>query len=153
MLSHLSDAELQELHTLLQHHKLPKNDKRRNDVIEHNYSTKFLMHVVRLALECEQLLTTGQLELDRDSQTYQSIRRGDWTLEHGKRWWESKERDLETLYANSKVLPRKPDEEAIKQLLLNCLETHFGSISTAVQRNPSLDNVLNDLHAVLNKYR
>ena len=90
---------------------------------------------------------------DRDSQTYQSIRRGDWTLEHGKRWWESKERDLETLYANSKVLPRKPDEEAIKQLLLNCLETHFGSISTAVQRNPSLDNVLNDLHAVLNKYR
>ena len=129
------------------------NPKRAADIVKHGYDVKFLMHVVRLALECEQLLTTGELQLDRDSQTYQSIRRGDWTLEQGKLWWESKERDLETLYANCRVLPRKPNEHAIKELLMNCLETHFGSLSAAVQSTPSLDNVLNDLNAVLTKYR
>jgi hypothetical protein len=153
MLSHLSDAELQELHTLLQHHKLPKNDKRRNDVIEHNHSTKFLMHVARLALECEQILLTGELDLKRDSQFLLSIRRGEMTLEDGKKWWASKERDLETAYANCKAVPMVPDEERIKSLLLECLSMHYGSLEAAVTRVPQLDAMVNELEALVAKYR
>ena len=152
MLAHLSDSELQELHTLMQQHKLPSNEKRRSDVIEHNFSTKSLMHVVRLALECEQLLLTGELDLQRDSQTLLSIRRGEWTLEQGKKWWEEKERALETAYTNCRALPHRPDEAKIKELLLQCLEHHYGSLAAAVVRVPQLDALVNDLQALATKY-
>jgi len=153
MLSHLSDAELQELHTLLQHHKLPKNDKRRNDVIEHNYSTKFLMHVVRLALECEQLLLTGELDLQRDSQTLLSIRRGEWTLEQGKKWWEEKERALETAYTNCRALPHTPNETKIKALLLECLSMHYGSLDGAIKQEVPVSRLISELDSIISRYR
>ena len=129
------------------------NPKRAADIEKHSYDCKYLMHVVRLALECEQLLTTGELHLDRDSQTYQSIRRGEWTLEQGKKWCESKERDLETLYANSKVLPHSPDEAAIKRLLIEVLESHYGSLDAAIARAPELDMLVRDMDSVLARYR
>ena len=152
MLENLTDAELCELHRLMSSYNLPKNEKRRNDTVEHNFSSKFLMHVVRLALECEQLLLTGELDLQRDSQTLLSIRRGEWTLEQGKKWWEEKERALETAYTNCRVLPHRPDEAKIKELLLQCLEHHYGSLAAAVVRVPQLDALVNDLQALATKY-
>jgi predicted nucleotidyltransferase len=128
------------------------NEKRAADIEKNGYDTKFLMHVVRLALECEQLLLTGELILDRDSQTLLSIRRGDWTLEQGKKWWEEKERALETAYTNCKILPHAPNEEAIKQLLLNCIEHHYGSLSTAITIQPNIKNLLNELTGLIDRY-
>lgn len=153
MLAHLSDSELQELHTLMQQHKLPSNEKRRSDVIEHSYSTKFLMHIVRLALECEQLLLTGELDLQRDSQTLLSIRRGEWTLEQGKKWWEEKERALETAYTNCRALPHVPNEAKIKELLLDCLSAHYGDISTAIKLQVPVDRIISDLQLIIDRYR
>lgn len=89
------------------------------------------MHCVRLALECEQLLLTGELQLDKDSQMLLSIRRGDWSLEDIQKWWSEKERVLETAYTNCKVLPHKPDEKKIKDLLLSCIEMHYGSLHSS----------------------
>lgn len=129
------------------------NPKRAADIEKNGYDTKFLMHVVRLALECEQLLLTGELDLQRDSQTLLSIRRGEWTLEHGKKWWEEKSRALETVYANCKALPHTPDEEKIKDLLFQCLEQHYGSLQSAVVRVPQLDSLIDDLEAVVQKYK
>lgn len=129
------------------------NPKRQETIDRVGYDTKFLMHVVRLALECEQLLLTGDLILNRDSQTLLSVRRGDWTLEQGKKWWEQKERDLETAYANCKVLPHVPDEAAIKELLMNCLEMHYGSLDTVIQKSPSMEMLLNELTSVIGKYK
>ena len=128
------------------------NPKRQALIDKFGYDTKFLMHVVRLALECEQLLLTGELILNKDSQTLLSVRRGDWTLEDGKKWWIQKERDLETAYTNCKVLPHKPDEEKIKDLLLRCLEQHYGSLDAAIQRNPSMDMLLRDINEIVRKY-
>jgi hypothetical protein len=153
MLSHLSDAELSNLHSLFQQHKLKQNVKRRDDIIEHGYSTKFLMHVCRLALECEQILLTGDLDLKRDSQFLLSIRRGEMSLEDGKKWWASKCRDLETAYANCTAVPMKPDEEKIKSVLLSCLEQHYGSLASAVVRVPQMDVMLNEIEALVAKYK
>lgn len=128
------------------------NEKRAADIEKHGYDTKFLMHVVRLALECEQLLLTGELILDRDSQTLLSIRRGDWSLEDGKQWWAEKERALEVAYTNCKVLPHVPNEDAIKQLLLDCIEHHYGSLSSAITVQPELNKLLDDLKGIVNRY-
>lgn len=129
------------------------NPKRAESIEKHGYDTKFLMHVVRLALECEQILLTGDLDLKRDSQFLLSIRRGDMTLEDGKKWWTSKARDLETAYTNCKAVPMVPNEESIKKLLITALEMHYGNLGQAVVIPDQMHCLLTDLEWLLERYR
>jgi uncharacterized protein len=129
------------------------NPKRADSIEKHGYDTKFLMHVIRLALECEQILLTGDLDLKRDSQFLLSVRRGDMTLEDGKKWWASKARDLETAYTNCKMVPMVPDEDRLKRLLMSCLEQHYGSLSQAVAVQPEMHTLLTDLQWLVDRYR
>ena len=129
------------------------NPKRAASIEAHGYDTKFLMHVMRLALECEQILLTGELDLKRDSQFLLSVRRGDMTLEEGKAWWVSKARDLETAYTNCRAVPLEPDEDAIKGLLMQALEMHYGDLSDAVRVEMPVERLLSDLDAIMSKYR
>lgn len=108
----------------------PKS-KRYESVMEHGYDVKFAYHVVRLLDEVEQILSLGDVNLERDRERLKSIRRGEWSLDEIETFFDSKERDLEKLYADS-TLQHKPDEDKIKTLLFNCLEHHFGDISTAI---------------------
>jgi predicted nucleotidyltransferase len=128
------------------------NERRAESIDQFGFDTKFAYHVVRLCLQCEQILATGDLNLERDREIYKSIRRGEWTLEQIETWFEEKEKSLETLYANSS-LPHGPDEDKIKELLLQCLETHYGSLTDAVKVDVSIDNVIADMEAVLRKYK
>jgi predicted nucleotidyltransferase len=129
------------------------NPKRAATIDEFGFDTKFLMHVCRLALECEQILLTGDLDLKRDSQFLLSIRRGEMTLDDGKKWWASKERDLETAYANCQIVPRVPDEDKIKELLIACLDQHYGNLGAAVVRVPQMDKLLNNPDLLIAKYK
>lgn len=144
----ISDNELLELYTWA------KEKPREVDRINNGYSTKFGYHLVRLMLECEQILTTHNIELDRDSEIYKSIRRGEWDLTRLEEWFYNKEKSMETLYANSE-LRHSPDEDAIKQLLIECLEMHYGSLSKFnVKTNiSSYDTLRDDLLKVLEKNR
>jgi hypothetical protein len=128
------------------------NERRAESIEQFGFDTKFAYHVVRLCLQCEQILATGDLNLERDREIYKSIRRGEWTLEQIEAWFEEKEKSLETLYANSS-LPHGPDEDKIKELLLQCLESHYGSLTDAVKVDVSIDNVIADMEAVLRKYK
>ena len=87
--------------------------------------------MIRLALECEQILGTEDLILTKDSEILKSIRRGEWTEEQVRDYFKEKEQTLEILYRDSK-LPHSPDEGKIKALLLNCLEAHFGSLDKVI---------------------
>lgn len=129
-----------------------RNPRRAENIEKFGYDTKFLMHVVRLALECEQLLLTGELILDKDSQTLLSIRRGEWDLDDAKKWWVSKERDLETAYTNCKVLPHVPNQDAIKKLLLNCIEQHYGSLDAVIKTPIKSEQLISDLKDLIEKY-
>lgn len=113
------------------------------------YDVKFAYHVVRLLNEVEQILTEGTLDLRRNNEQLKSIRRGEWKEEDIVRYFNDKERQLEELYHNSK-LPWGPDEPAIKQLLLNCLEQHYGSLTDAdiVQPEKHLQG-LRDIRKIL----
>lgn len=105
--------------------------KRREDYDKHGYSTKFAYHVVRLVSEVEMILAEGDLDLTRNREQLKSIRRGEWSKEQIREFFIEKEKSLEDLYINSK-LRHKPNEKAIKQLLLNCLEHHYGSLDGCV---------------------
>lgn len=132
--------------------KKSDNPKRKESIERWGYDVKFAYHIVRLALECEQLLNEGTLTLDQNAGVLKSIREGEWSLERLEQWFEVKERGLEEAYQNSK-LPVKPDEEVLKGLLLNCLEEHYGNLSAAVVRQTNADALLRELDSVLDRYR
>lgn len=129
-LTKLSDAELLRYHkvykTMLQH------GKRGERVKIDGFDLKFCYHLVRLLDEVEQILTEHDIDLERNREQLKSIRRGEWPLARIEQYFESKERELETLYSTSK-LQHSPDEAAIKELLLACLEHHYGNISSCVK--------------------
>ncbi|MCK9441699.1 MAG: nucleotidyltransferase domain-containing protein [Methanothrix sp.] len=105
--------------------------KRKEMVDEFGYDLKFAYHVVRLLNECQMILDECDLDLERNREELKSIRRGEWTLDQIKDYFTMKEKILEKSYSESK-LPYFPDENAIKVLLLRCLEQHFGSLDKAI---------------------
>ena len=127
------------------------NPQRAETIKQFGYDLKFAYHVVRLMCEVEQIMVEGDLDLERNREQLKSIRRGEWTIEQLQDYFTKKELALEETYANSK-LPHGPDQEAIKQILLDCLEMHYGNLNEAVVRNPSMDRLLDDLRTIVDRY-
>lgn len=135
-LEHLTDEQLLDLY------KSTKELSKREQIVSRFGSdTKYLYHVVRLLGEAEMILSEGDLDLTRNNEQLKSIRRGEWTKEQIKEYFQKKESELETLYLNSK-LPHRPDEAVIKNLLLGCLEQHYGSLTNAVKKETKVDTLL-----------
>lgn len=105
--------------------------KRKELVEKFGYDVKFAYHLVRLMAEVEQILTEGTLDLERNREQLKSIRRGEWTQGQVESWFAAKEKGLETVY-NKCTLPHSPREDEIKELLLNCLEHHYGKLPIVV---------------------
>ena len=148
MLKHLSDAELSELECMLV--KADKNDgwgSRLPMIVEHGYDVKFSYHAIRLLNEVEQILTTGDLDLESGREQLKAIRRGEWTMQQVIDYFELKEKQLEQAYTDSK-LPYSPDESAIKDLLMNCIESHYGSIGS-VPSDDKLTKALLDINNIV----
>jgi predicted nucleotidyltransferase len=99
---------------------------------KHGLDTKFAYHTVRLLNEAEQLLLEGDLDLRRNREMLKSIRRGEWTLQQLLEYFEKKCVDLESAKAKS-CLPPRPDEPAIRDLLLRALEMHYGTLDGCVR--------------------
>jgi len=120
----------------------------------HGWDTKFLYHVVRLMLECEQILQEGTLVLDEKGRREQmkAIRRGEWSIEVVEDFFQRKERYLENLYESSR-LRYSPDSEAIKELLLTCLEQHYGSLDACVVREDEAVRALREVAEVIDRNR
>ena len=112
---------------------------------------KFAYHVVRLLNEIEQILTEHDLDLERNREQLKSIRRGEWKQSQIVEYFEMKEKDLEWRYTKSK-LQHSPDEEAIKALLLECLEMHYGSLEKAIFKPFDEKQLLKDLEILVNTY-
>lgn len=133
-----------------------RKGKRSQMVEEYGFDLKFAYHLVRLALECEQILSTGDLNLRRDRELLKAIRRGEWTEPRIREWFSQKERHLEQLYERS-PLPYGPDEKAIKRVLMNCLEEHYGRIGIKVAQGAPVaatepSGLLGELQSLVAKY-
>ena len=113
---------------------------------------KFAYHIVRLLNEAEMILTEGDLDLMRNREQLKSIRRGEWTEEQIREYFVRKEAELEKAYTDSK-LPYAPDEAAVKQLLMHCLEEHYGSLAECVVDVDAATAALREVAAVLDRTR
>lgn len=117
------------------------NPKRQAMIQKHGYDLKFAYHLVRLLNECEMILKEGELDLRVNREQLKSIRRGEWTLEEVEEYFVHKEKLLEELYIKSNAVPDKVREVEVKQLLINCLEHHYGSLDK-VLHNENKDSAL-----------
>ncbi len=111
---------------------------------------KFAYHIVRLLNEAEQLLLEGDLDLQRNREMLKSIRRGEWSLEQILDYFEKKRVDLETARTNSR-LPPGPDEPAIRDLLLRCLEMHYGTLEGAVSVPGRAEGLLRRIRTLIDE--
>ena len=131
--------------------KFPEDGSKRAKLREEfGMDTKFAYHIVRLADECEQILTIGDIDLQRSKERMKAVRRGEVSAEEIKLWFAEKERTLEKLYAESK-LQHSPDEGKIKQLLLNCLEHHYGNLEKCVVNPNAAIQALKEVQEVLDR--
>ncbi len=137
-----------------QMHKIRSKEEpqgKRKELIEQfGYDVKFAYHVVRLIDEIDQILNEETLDLQRNREKLKAIRRGEWKLEDIEEYFTRREKDLETAYANSK-LPHSPDEKKIRQLLMNCLEHHYGNLSECVVNVDSATLALQEIATILRK--
>jgi len=128
------------------------NPKRAKTIEDFKYDVKFAYQLVRLLNECEQILVERDLDLQRNREQLKSIRRGEWTIAQLEDYFNNKSLILENLYAKS-TLPDEADESVIKQLLMNCLEIHYGSLDAIIKRDDMGSNILRDIDIVVAKYR
>ena len=125
-----------------------ENSKRYEMVQKYGYDVKFAYHVVRLLDEVEQILTEGDIDLMRNREQLKSIRRGDWKIEDIEDHFTRREKDLGTLYTTSK-LRHGPDEPKIRDLLLACLEEHYGNMDDMIKvQDPAID-ILREIKALV----
>lgn len=104
-----------------------RTGKRADAIKQHGFDVKFAYHSVRLMLEVEQILTEHTLDLERNSEILKSIRRGEWSLDKIKLYFEDKEKYLEKVYAES-TLPWTAEEQPIKDLLVKCINMTYSEI-------------------------
>lgn len=112
------------------------------------YDVKFAYHTVRLLNEAEQLLLEGDLDLQRNREMLKSIRRGEWTLEQVMSYFEQKRIDLEAARTKS-ALPPVPNESAIRDLLLRCLEMHYGHLDGCIRVPGQAEDLLRRIQEMI----
>ena len=148
-MNHLNDTELR------QYYQLYKDgigeSKRFESCKIYQMDVKFLYHVVRLLDEVEQILLEGDIDLMRNREQLKSIRRGEWKMEEIEEYFNRKSKDLETVYAESK-LQHRPDEKKITKLLLECLEEHYGDLSAAIVVVDPATDVLKQIKELVRNY-
>lgn len=125
--------------------------KRVELVEKYGYDTKFAYHIVRLMNECRQILETGDLNLESDSQQYIAIREGAWKLEYLLNWFDRQVIGLEHAYNTSKLRYGIENTEATR-VLMNCLEEHYGSLADAVVQPSREQELKNEIYRVLEKF-
>jgi hypothetical protein len=92
------------------------------------------------------------LDLERNKEQLKSIRRGEWALAQLQDWFTMKERALEQAYSAS-TLQQRPDESAIKAVLLSCLEEHYGKLTDVLPSSIANSCLINDLQELIERYR
>lgn len=128
-------------------------DSTRRELIDkYGYDVKYAYHLIRLTDEIEQILTLGDLDLQRAKEQMKSIRRGEWKEQDIYDWFTQKELQLERLYVDSS-LPHSPDEGRIKSLLVECLEMHYGSLDKCIKLDVRVDKILDEIEERINLLR
>ncbi len=120
---------------------------RASTILKYGYDIKNAYHVVRLLNEIEQILTTGDLDIRQNREQLKSIRDGKWTYEQVVEYFESKEKELEKVKSES-TLRESVDRDAIRALLIECLEIHYGKLDKEVVTQDRLVSALRKIGTI-----
>jgi predicted nucleotidyltransferase len=137
-----------------QMHKIKVKDpigNRKEGKDKYGYDLKYAYHLVRLLDEVRQILEEGDLDLDRNKEKLKAIRRGEWKIEEIESYFQTREKNLEQLYDKSS-LPSVPPKDRIKDLLLSCLEHHYGNLGTAIVIEGKVENALRQIYEIAEKH-
>jgi hypothetical protein len=120
----------------------------------HNTDVKFLYHVFRLVDQAEFILNHFDLDLQEKSRVakMKAIRSGQFTYEQVAQEFSEAEKRLLDLY-NESSLPKAPDIQSIRNLLLITLEDHYGSLAKFVHQNNINDLIVKEIMGIINKYQ
>jgi hypothetical protein len=127
--------------------------KRLVGIQKYGYDVKFATHLVRLLEEVQQILEEGDLDITRNSSLLKTIRSGGWSQDQVNEYFDNKMKVLESVYEKS-TLPHKPREPEIKNLLIDCIQGHYGSdvieksvnlSSSVVQNIWKLKDIIDDI--------
>lgn len=129
-----------------------RTGKRKEVFDKWGFDLKFAYHLMRLSYECEQILTEADLDLEKNREHLKAVRRGEVNEADIRAWFSDKEKHLQKLYETS-TLQHSPDEKAIKALLLNCLEQHYGSLEGAVDTEDKLILALQKIQEAVDSVR
>lgn len=133
--------------------KSPEPGSKRAELVERfGYDVKFAYHTLRLLDESRQILEHGDLDLQANREQLKSIRRGEWKQADFAAYADVQLKRLESIY-DASTLRAKPDKAAIKRLLLECLETHYGSLDACVVVGDAAATALRDVAAIIDRMR
>lgn len=103
-------------------------------------------------LECEYILENNDLNLRANSALLKHVRQGGWTLQELIEWFADKESYLSKLYNKSELQP-EPNYTAIRNLLLECIESVYGNLGDVIyQPITNAEKFMVELKAMLQKY-
>jgi predicted nucleotidyltransferase len=125
------------------------NPRRAKWIQDYGYDVKFAYHLVRLLDEVEQILTEGDIDLQRNRKQLIAIRNGEWELKELENYFVEKEKSLEKVYLESDAVPHKPRDEEIKNLLLSVLEEHYGSLDSLIQTANKDRQILDEIRRLV----
>lgn len=139
------------LHSMMNKQPIGKRVKL---IQKYSFDVKHASNVVRLLYQIEQILNEEDLDLRRHKDHLKAIRNGEATEKQIKDFFTTKEKELEKLYHSSK-LRYEPALNEIRQLLINCLEHHYGSLEKCYQKEKEsnlAEKTLSQIDDLLNKY-
>jgi len=104
-----------------------REGRRKDYVDEFGYDVKDASHVVRLVLELEQYIFTGECDLTSNADQILSVRRGEWDVHEVRDFFEGRVAQMESDISRGKsVLPEFPNQEKIKGILVECVQEKHG---------------------------
>jgi predicted nucleotidyltransferase len=104
---------------------------------KYGYDVKMAYHCLRLLDLVDQLLKVGDFDLMRNKEECKAMRAGLWgDWDKFQNHVDTRLTELESYSLNHVVaVSHRPQHEPLHQLLVNCLEEHYGSESTMQKQN------------------
>ncbi len=105
--------------------RLSKVGNRKDLVTKYGFDTKFASHLIRLLLECRELISQGDLNFPLSyKETILDIKRGQWTIKEVLDYSEQLEAEID-LAVNKSELPNKPRFDEIEKFTINLLRQYI----------------------------
>jgi predicted nucleotidyltransferase len=123
----IAEKELQYYHASkeweqFEHWKAHRNKARAELEVKFKFDPKHAMHLIRLYRMGKEILSTGQVNVDRkgiDANELKEIRQGSWSFDQVEEYADIMDKELDNLYKTS-TLQKYPQFDKIKEL---CVET------------------------------